>query len=148
MRVRELLRDKGYTVHSIGVDRPVLEALAFFNRFRIGALIVNNAAGEIAGIVTERDVLRRLHTGRGVLGEVAVGEIMTPRARLIVAVESDDIDYVMSTMTSNRIRHVPVVGGGEVKGVLSVGDLIRALLSDKEHENKLLQDYIAGQYPA
>ncbi len=148
MNVSDILKAKGREVCAIGADRPVREALSLLNSRRIGALIVLDAQGQIAGILTERDILRHLNESGGTLGPCAAGRLMTPRERLIIATEDDDVGYAMNVMTSNRIRHLPVIGKGRLVGLLSIGDLVKAQLADTEHENKMLQDYISGRYPA
>lgn len=148
MKVSDVLKEKGGTVYTIGADQPALAALTLLNRHRIGALIVTGAREEVEGIVSERDILRRLHANGGSLGPCAVRDLMTPKEKLVVATEADDLDYVMNVMTRNRIRHLPVVGDKRLVGMLSIGDLVKSHLSDVEHENKMLQDYITGRYPA
>ena len=77
--------------------------------------------------------------------ELPVKEIMT--RELIVATENDDVDYVQAIMTENRIRHIPVIEGSDLKGLISIGDVVKAQLKKKDVENKYLKDYIADKYP-
>ncbi len=148
MKVRDVLKAKGHEVHLIGEEQPLLMAVSLLNRHRIGALLVTDPQGGIAGILSERDIMRQLHAGGGCLGGGQVKDLMTPKEKLVVATEDDDLDYVMQAMTKNRVRHLPVVGGGRLVGVLSIGDIVNCELSGVAHENKMLQDYISGRYPA
>ena len=143
----DVLALKGSAVHSLPPEASLMEALERMNRHRIGCFMVIDSDGAPQGILSERDILR--HVAENPAGPVSgtVRENMTPRAQLIVATEEDDLDYAMRVMTENRVRHLPVVGQGHVVGVVSIGDLLKSQLTDKEHENKMLQDYIIGRYP-
>ncbi len=147
MKMRDVLAQKEGAVHALPPDALLTEAMERMNRHRIGCLMVIDSEGVPRGILSERDILR--HVAENPAGTVSgtVRETMTPRAQLIVATEDDDLDYAMRVMTENRVRHLPVVGQGKVVGVVSIGDLLKSQLTDKEHENKMLQDYITGRYP-
>lgn len=147
--VNDLLSKKGNEVHSIGDDKKLRDAVKLFNEKRVGALMVLNEAEEIQGIVTERDILRRLGQTEGEVKYISVRAVMTPKEKLIVGTPEDSIDYIMKVMTDNRIRHIPVVDAhskGKLEGMVSIGDVVKALLTDVDHENKLLKDYIEGSY--
>ncbi|MDT8437318.1 MAG: CBS domain-containing protein [Gemmatimonadota bacterium] len=148
MRIQGILRDKGSDVHTIGSDRTVLDAVRELNRRRIGALVVTDAAGAIAGIVSERDILgataRAWETADGgtAVRDLPVSEIMT--AEVIIATPDDGVDYAMGIMTQNRIRHLPILAGGRLAGIISIGDVVRAHLHEAAYENKMMRDYIRG----
>jgi CBS domain-containing protein len=142
------LSDKGRHVHTVKADDTAMQALSLMNQNRIGALVVEDGTGRIAGILTERDILRHVNAAGGSLGAGKVRELMTPRDKLIVATDSHNLDYVMQVMTRNRIRHVPVVDGDWLVGLLPIGDLVKCHLSDVEQENKFLHDYVTGRYLA
>ena len=108
---------------------------------RIGSLMVLHE-GEIAGIVTERDVLRLTDEAPEVLGQTEVQAIMTRDP--IVAEPNDDLHYLMAVMTRNRVRHLPVVRDGVLVGIISIGDVVNALRRDAETENRHLRDYVQG----
>ncbi len=148
MKVSDVLREKGRKVYTVSADAPLAEALSRMTRHHIGALVVTSPENPIEGVITERDLLRHLERSGGSLGQGLVRDLMTPRSRLVVATEEDDLEYAMSAMTSNRVRHLPIVGRDKLCGMLSIGDLVKSQLTDQQHENKMLQDYIAGQYPA
>ncbi len=147
MKISDVLQEKGNKVYTVQAEQQLTEALKMMVRHRIGSLLVMDREDEIAGLVSERDILLHIDSAGGVPGTTLVKEVMTPRQKLIVVAENDDLDYAMSVMTNNRIRHLPVVGGGKLCGLVSIGDLIKTQLSFREHENKMLQDYITGRYP-
>lgn len=147
MKIRDVLRAKGSEVYSVKENDSLLRAVKLLSQHRVGALLVVDKKGGAAGIFSERDVLRHLNDSGGGLGDASVSAVMTGRSKLIVATPGDDLDYAMAVMTRNRVRHLPVVEDGWVVGMVSIGDLIKSLLNDKVHENKMLADYIAGTYP-
>jgi CBS domain-containing protein len=143
MKIREILGVKGTHVHSIGAQQTVLDAVAVLMEHRIGALLVRDAAGGVAGLISERDVLRECLHRSAELGRIAVQDAMTQD--LVVCVLDDDLDYAMGIMTKNRVRHLPVMDGERVAGMISIGDLVKARLEESEYENRYLRDYIAAR---
>jgi CBS domain-containing protein len=143
MKVQDVLQKKGSQVFSIGPDRTVREAIRELMERRIGALLVMEGE-EMLGIITERDILREAGTHAGRLDKRKVREAMT--ADLIVGVPDDDLNYVMGIMTRNKIRHLPIVEGRSLKGILSIGDLVWSCLTEAEFENRHLKEYIVGRY--
>jgi CBS domain-containing protein len=141
MRIREIVHTKGTFVVTVDPDRTVLEAMQVLVEHRIGAVVVMRG-DEIAGILTERDVLRLGAESPTKLETTRVSDAMT--RDLIVAVPDDDLDYAMQAMTRNRIRHLPIVEGGRLAGMLSIGDVVNAVRSHVESENRHLRDYIQG----
>lgn len=145
MDVKSIIRDKSEkSLFTIGEDDLAVDAIVALNRHRIGALLVVDAEGRLSGILSERDILT--HFGP-LLEKMRVKEIMTPREHLIIAHGEDDLNYCMAMFTRHRIRHLPVLDGESLVAVVSIGDVVKAMLEDIEHENKLLQDYIAGSFP-
>jgi CBS domain-containing protein len=145
MKVKEILRDKGSAVYTIGPEQSVSEALREMHKHKIGALLVVDEAGKILGILTERDILRVCEIQAHRLAEIAVHQEMT--ADLLIALPDDDINYVTNTMTQKRIRHVPIVSEGRLVGMISIGDVTKARLEQAEFEARHLYDYITGKYP-
>lgn len=141
MKIRDVLRTKGSDVICVGPDQPVIAAVKILSEHRIGALVVRSG-DDIRGIITERDLMNLVARDPGGLAEARVEEIMT--SDLIVAVLEDDLDYVMSIMTENRIRHLPIVTDGRLEGILSIGDVVNAVRRSVEAENRHLKDYIHG----
>ena len=149
MRIRDILREKGDKVATIGAGRTVHEAVHELNSYRIGALVVTGDDGSVQGIVSERDVLRMAAETWDDGGDRAarlrdrpVVGIMT--REVICAVPDDELDYAMGIMTQNRIRHLPVVEEGTLIGIISIGDVVRAHLSEAAYENRMLKDYVQG----
>jgi len=142
MKVREILAVKGEHVHTIEPDLTILDAVAMLVEHGIGALLVRDAGG-VAGIISERDVLRVCRDRSGTLGRIRVADVMT--RELIVCVPDDDIDYAMGIVTKNRVRHLPVMDGGRVAGMISIGDLVKARLDAAEYENRYLREYIEAR---
>jgi len=149
VRIRDILRDKGGEVATIGAGRTVHEAVHELNSHRIGALVVTGEDGSVQGIVSERDVLRMAAETWDDGGDRAsrlrdrpVVGIMTPE--VICAVPDDELDYAMGIMTQNRIRHLPVVDEGKLIGIISIGDVVRANLNQVAYENRMLKDYVQG----
>lgn len=142
MKVKDILAKKGTVVFTIRPEQSVAEALQMFNEKRIGALMVVDAQQNIVGIVSERDLLRKFATAEGDVKALPVEDVMTPREKLIVGSKNDDIQYVMSVMTNNRIRHVPISDEVKLVGLVSIRDVIEILLEDAEYEKKMLTDYI------
>ncbi len=152
MRVADILRDKGTDVVTIEDHRTVHDAICMLNERRIGALVVKGEDGEINGIITERDILRECgERCVRVLGSrepeesacpSLVRDVMTKN--LIIGVPDDDLNYVMNVMTKNRIRHLPIVDGKELAGMVSIGDVVNAHVNETDFENRMLKDYIQG----
>jgi CBS domain-containing protein len=152
MRVADILRHKGSDVATIDERKTVHEAICELNRRGIGALVVTGAGGEISGIITERDILREcgercvhLEEKQDLAESVcpaSVQDVMTKH--LIIGVPDDDLAYVMGVMTKNRIRHLPIMDGEELAGIISIGDVVNAHVEETAFENRMLKDYIQG----
>ncbi len=137
--VRQLLDAKAPEIFSIGPDVPVIDAIRLMAEKRIGAVLVLEA-GKLVGILSERDYARKIvlqgHSSR----DTAVREIMTSD---VVSVGPDDsVGHCMQLVTDQRIRHLPVCDGDAVLGVISIGDLVKAVIEDQQHELDQLQRYI------
>ncbi len=143
--LRSVLADTGAQVHTIDVGATVLDAVLRMNEHGVGALLVTSG-GKVAGVFTERDVLRRV-VGRGLDPKtVPVREVMT---REVVAVPpSVTVGEAMAIVTARRFRHLPVMEGGRLLGVVSAGDLTRWATLGQRNEIQQLTQYITGQYPA
>lgn len=141
MKVREILRRKGHEVVTVDPGATLLAAMRRLVEHDIGSLVVIDD-GEVTGIVTERDVLRLGAEDPGLLEATSVGDAMT--ADLIIATPDDDIHYCMEVMTRNRVRHLPIMEGHDLKGIVSIGDLVNNLRKHAEAENRHLKDYIRG----
>lgn len=145
MRISDILRNKpahaGSEVVTIPPDGLVRELLAALAEQRIGAVVVTDG-DEVCGIVSERDVVRNLHTRGGDVLDVEVGEIMT--RQLYTCGPGDDVDTIAGTMTERRIRHMPVIEDGRLVGLVSIGDVVSSRIRQLEHDRGQLEQYITG----
>jgi CBS domain-containing protein len=140
MRIGDVLRNKAsHEVITITPDASVRELIALLARHNVGALIVSSDGNAVEGIVSERDVVRRLVDHDDVLsGRVA--SIMTTEVRTVE--EHSSVDELMKTMTDHRIRHVPVVTAGRLNGIISIGDLVKHRIDQLEFERDQLDSYV------
>jgi CBS domain-containing protein len=141
MVIADLLRHKGSTVVTVGPDESVAQLVRLLAEHRIGGVVVVDASGTaIAGIVSERDVVRALDREGAAVLTRSVGQIMT--TAVISSAPADSLDEVAATMTDNRIRHMPVVDQDRLVGIVTIGDVVAARLRSLESERRLLEDYI------
>lgn len=139
MRIADVLRNKGAAVVTINPDATVGELLAGLAEQNIGAMVVVGAEG-VVGIVSERDVVRQLHTyGASVLSR-PVAKIMW--TTVATCTKSDTVDKISVLMTENRVRHVPVLDGKKLIGIVSIGDVVKSRMGELEAEQQQLQSYI------
>ena len=141
MRIADLLRKKGSAVATVTPDTTVTTLLAGLAEHNVGAMVVVAPDGSIAGIVSERDVVRRLNErGPGLL-DGPVSEIMT---KLVASCGPDDsVDQLSVLMTERRIRHVPVLADGRLAGIISIGDVVKNRMEQLEQSQEQLQAYIS-----
>ena len=140
MIVETILKAKGRAVHTIAPTATVAEAVRRLSDLRIGALVVSGDSRTIVGILSERDVVQGLaEHGASLMGR-AVAELMT---RSVITCGPDDVDStVLAIMTEHRMRHVPVVVDGDLYGVVSIGDVVKARLDTVLAEANAMRDYI------
>lgn len=139
--VKHLLDSKGTEIISITEEASVLDAIKMMAERSIGSLLVM-AGGELKGIVTERDYARKVIVKGRSSKSTQVGEIMT--ADVCTATTQQTVNDCMTVMTERRIRHLPVVEDGEVLGLISIGDLVQAIIADQQEEIQQLEQYISG----
>ena len=139
--VRQLREAKAPEVFAIGPDAPVVDAIRLMAEKRIGALLVMQS-GKLAGIVSERDYARKVVLQGRSSSDTPVRDIMT--AQVVTIALDDTAEHCMQLVTDRRIRHLPVVDAGHVLGVVSIGDLVRAVIEDQQLELDQLQRYIEG----
>jgi CBS domain-containing protein len=140
--IREVLDEKGREVVTVDPDRTVSDVISVLVDRRIGCVLVREEAGDVIGIITERDILRIVRDDPGRIGEAKVSEFMT--RDVVCAVPEDDLDYAMNIMTENRLRRMPVMDGDELVGLISIGDVVKALKSARDYEVRMLRNYIAA----
>jgi CBS domain-containing protein len=141
MRVTEVLSRKGGTVVTIGPDRTVRELLGLLAEHGIGAVVVSPDGVGVAGIVSERDVVRHLHTGGAEVLDGPVSAIMT--AEVHTCGPQDALEDLMAVMTERRIRHVPTLVDGRLEGIVSIGDVVKHRMAEVQAERDQLTDYIS-----
>jgi signal-transduction protein with cAMP-binding, CBS, and nucleotidyltransferase domain len=141
-QLSEIFDEKGKDLLEIEADASVFEAVTRMVEANVGSLLITEG-GEITGIVTERDYLRRVTLEGRTDKETAVREIMS--SPLIVVAMETSIDECMALMTGQRIRHLPVVDGGQVVGIVSIGDLVKFKSKQQSFEIQYLTDYITAR---
>jgi len=150
MKIKDILEDKGNSVTTIGGTESIHAAIVQLNRHGFGALIVTSGDGQIAGIVTERDILRCCGetcthmlsnpASDHALCQICVKDIMTKD--LVIGVPDDDLNYVMGIMTKHQIRHLPILNNGKLAGIISIGDLVRIHFEEHVFASRTLKEYI------
>ncbi len=141
----DILSRKGSQVWSIGPDANVFEAVHLMDQVGAGALLVL-AGGRLVGMISERDYARKVILKGRSSRDTRVSEIMTTPA--IYVGPEQKVSECLRLMTDQRIRHLPVIESGAIVGVLSIGDLVNAVLSAQAAEMRHLKSYVAGHYPA
>ncbi|UXA16401.1 CBS domain-containing protein [Mycobacterium sp. SMC-4] len=139
MRIADVLRSKGHTVATITPETSVAGLLTELSVHNIGAMVVVSPDG-VLGIVSERDVVRKLHEVGAELLRRPVSEIMT--ALVATCSPDDPVDNLAALMTTNRVRHVPVMVSDRLAGIVSIGDVVKTRMEELEHEHQQLQAYI------
>lgn len=142
MKVEQILQSKGGDVFSVQDTDTINKAVAVLNEKNIGAVVVQDASQKVAGILSERDVVRRLGERGPEVLEMRVSECMTPDPFTCGA--ETTVDELMAKMTEKRIRHMPVVNDGALIGVVSIGDVVKRKINQAEEEAKALKEYISS----
>ncbi|MGH3675865.1 MAG: CBS domain-containing protein [Mycobacterium sp.] len=139
MRIADVLRTKGASVATITPETSVSGLLTELAVHNIGAMVVVSPDG-LAGIVSERDVVRKLHEHGAGLLTLPVSEIMT--TFVATCAPSDTVDHLSALMTNKRVRHIPVLENDRLVGIVSIGDVVKQRMEELETEQQQLQDYI------
>lgn len=142
--IRAVLKGKSGEIWSIRPEATVYEAVEMLADKRIGALLVM-AEGKLVGILSERDYARKVILKGKASKQTLVNEIMT--SPVIAVTPQETVDQCMTLMTNRRIRHLPIVQDDKVVAVLSIGDLVKWLVTAQEETIQRLEDYISGKYP-
>jgi CBS domain-containing protein len=140
VQVAEILRRKGDDVATVKPGATVAVAVEALRQRGIGALVVTNDGTTIDGILSERDIVRALGGPHRTLLDQTVSSIMT--AEVFTCSPTDRVEQLMSLMTDQRIRHLPVAVNGELRGIISIGDVVKSRLSELETEARMIEDYI------
>lgn len=139
MRIADVLRNKGAAVSTINQDATVQELLAGLAEHNIGAMVVVSNDG-VVGMVSERDIVRQLHSNGASVLSRPISTIMT--ATVATCAKSDTVDAISLLMTKNRVRHVPVLEDEKLIGIVSIGDVVKSRMEELEAEQQQLHSYI------
>ncbi len=142
MKVSEILQVKGADVFAISTTSSISDAVDILGQQNIGAVVVKNESDKLAGILSERDIVRFIHQ-KGVEAVAApVSSCMTPDP--FCCSLNTTVDELMAEMTTKRIRHMPVIEGGKLAGMISIGDVVKRKIEETEKEAAALKEYIAS----
>lgn len=143
MLVQHILAGKpSGDIETITPDTCISDAAAMLSKYKIGALVVSNSGTDVQGILSERDIVRVLGTQGAACLKDAVSTIMT--SKIVSATAKDTAEMVLNTMTMGRFRHMPVLDGEKMVGLISIGDVVGARLREISHEKEALEGMIAG----
>lgn len=142
MLVDTILHAKGVLVHTLPESGTLGDAVALLNAHNIGAIVITDSGGTIVGILSERDIVRRLGTNPADTLALRIGDCMT--RGVVTCSRETTIADVMERMTNFRIRHMPVAEAGELIGIVSIGDVVKHKIEEAEHEAEVLREYIAS----
>ncbi|MFC0388852.1 CBS domain-containing protein [Muricoccus vinaceus] len=140
MTIATILRNKGSDVISVGPEEELGKVAQTMVRHRLGAVLVRGPAGEVLGIVSERDIVRALAEEDGVLAGQTAADVMT--RKLFTATPDTPITRALEMMTDRRVRHLPVLENGALRGIVSIGDLVKARIEEAVGEAAALRDYV------
>lgn len=143
MKVADLLNSKNQDVATISQERTVSDALALLKERGIGALVVTGPTPPLVGIFSERDAVRALATSGARALDTTIAELMSEDVQ--TCTDATPVTELMGLMTERRIRHVPVVHEGQLVGMISIGDVVKARFDELEHEKKDLLDYVSAR---
>lgn len=145
MTIQDILDQKGRRVIAIAPDHTLDVVLATLIQNSVGALVVQNRAGDLLGIITERDLMREVYNGAD-LQAARVEDVMT--RDLVTSHPDSDIEYVMAAMTEGRFRHMPIVDEAGLAGIVSIGDIVKAKLESAEEEVMIYKDFVTLDWRA
>ncbi len=143
-KVKDFLRTKGRPVITIGPNETVVTAIQKLVENNIGALPVCDVKGTLLGILSERDLLKECSQRSRAIGSTKVKDVMTKD--IAIGVPEDDLDYVMEIMIQKAIRHLPIMVGPKLEGIISMRDIVDAQLEESKATVRFLSDYISGGY--
>jgi CBS domain-containing protein len=145
--VRDILKNKNQKeIWSVRPKSTVFEALALMGEKEIGALMVIDENGKVAGIISERDYARKVILKGKASRETAVKEIMTPADQMYTVKPETSVDDCMVLITGKHIRHIPVFDNEKFVGIISIGDIVKPIIAEQETLIEQLSNYIAGKY--
>jgi CBS domain-containing protein len=142
MTVAAILKHKGYDVAAVQPTTTIAEVVRLLTDRRIGAVVVQDGTGQLLGIISERDIVHGLAANGATTLEMTAGQLMT-RA-LHTASPQTTVPEAMAMMTAGRFRHLPVLEGGVLVGIVSIGDVVKERIMTQDHEVDSLKAYVAG----
>ena len=143
MKIKDILKVKGSKVWMIKETQTIHDALHLLVSRKIGALLVSDETSRnIVGILSERDIVRGLYEKKAKTEALLVKDLMTKK--VLMGSPDDEIGSIMQLMTEKRVRHIPVMHNGVLLGIVSIGDVVKSLLQDSEHQIRHLKDYLYG----
>ena len=142
MKVEKILQSKGAEVFAVSPSSTIEEAVNLLGEKNIGAVVVKDGAGRPAGILSERDVVRMMREKGAAAMSASVAECMTPEP-FTCGLEAS-VDELMTQMTEKRIRHMPVIEGDQLVGIVSIGDVVKRKIEETEQEAAALKEYISS----
>ena len=146
MLVSEIVNRKGKIVLTVSEDSHVFDTVKKLDDTRAGALLVTNDKEELMGIISERDILYKCYNSGKSLKESVVKNLMTSAQKLIVGKMDDSAAYLMHAMIDKGIRHIPILEDDEIVSIISIEDVLKAVLESSESEAKLLREYIKNPF--
>lgn len=141
MIVKTIVSGKGGNVVTIEPTATLADATKILTEKRIGALVVTGAEGRLVGIISERDIVRALANRGNAALKLPLTEVMT--RKVVTCSEDETLSVIMERMTEGKFRHVPVLDGDRLIGIISIGDVVKWRLEELQHEQNALRDYIA-----
>ncbi|MDX9745941.1 MAG: CBS domain-containing protein [Syntrophales bacterium] len=139
-----VLKNKGGKLYKVQLGEILKDCVSLMNRKRIGVLIVLDDNGKLAGVISERDIMRLVESEETDLWEKPVKDVMTPRKKLYTVPKDTRLNDVMGLMTEKRVRHLPVMDSDMVMGIISIGDVVKNLLDEAAFTTEQLKKYIQG----
>jgi len=142
MNVKDILDNKGHAIYGLPDSAILREAIGMLNDKNIGVVLITDRSGKLVGILSERDIIRRSLLQESGFRDEPVTKSMT--SDVLTVPSSATIDEVMEIMSNSKIRHVPVLDGDEIVGLISIGDVVKRKIADAENEAAAMRDYIAS----
>ena len=139
-----VLERKGSKLYKVQLGEILFDCVVLMNKKRIGSLVVLDDNGRLAGVISERDIMRLVESKDRELWRKPVKNVMTPREKLFFVQKDTPLDAVMGLMTEKRIRHVPIMDGENLMGVISIGDVVKNLFDEAAFTTEQLKHYIQG----
>ncbi len=144
MLVKDILKCKQKGLVTATPNMTIRQAMELLIKNRISSLPVEDDDGKLIGIISDKDIFRKIYETRGDYRVFTVGQLMT--TDLIIGLPEDELSYIAGLMTHNRIRHIPIVEKDRLIGIISVGDIVKTQMENMEVENRYLKQYLSGSY--